>query len=242
MTDKKTVLVTGANRGIGRAMADEFSRNGYHVIAGVRSEDAGKSVLDALAKASGSAEYSVIDLGDNASINSAVEGIKNSHKKIDAIVNNAAVHVGMTDTIFEASSEDFALSAKTNAFGPLELTKAVLPLLEAADGARVVNVSSSVGSVSETSDPNSAYGFYDTASYRLSKTMLNGITGMMAKTLRDSGIKVNAMCPGWTQTDMGGPDAPNTPAQGARLAYRLATLPADGPTGAFFNEAGPIDW
>ncbi len=242
MANRKTVLITGANRGIGRAMADEFSGNGYHVIAGVRGAAAGQAVVDALTADGGSAEYEIMDLGDAASIKSAGGAIRARHNHLDALVNNAAVHVGRTDTVFEASAEDFELSARVNAFGPLALTKEVLPLLQAAGAGRVVNVSSSVGSVAETTNPDSPYGFYDTASYRLSKTMLNGITGMMAKTLRDTGVKVNAMCPGWTQTDMGGAEAPNSPAQGARLAFRLATLPTDGATGGFFNEAGPIDW
>jgi NAD(P)-dependent dehydrogenase (short-subunit alcohol dehydrogenase family) len=148
----------------------------------------------------------------------------------------------MQDSILQASQNDIANSLQTNAFGPLELVKALMPALKAASAAHIVNVSSSVGSISETTGPDSPYAYFDSASYRLSKTAMNGITGMLAKTLRADGIKVNAMCPGWTATDMGGPDAPNTPEQAAELALQLATLPKDGPTGGFFNEKGAIAW
>lgn len=112
----------------------------------------------------------------------------------------------------------------------------------ASNAARIVNVSITVASITETANPESPYAALDRAPYRVSKSVLNMITVLLAKTLRAQQIKVNAMCPGWTRTDMGGPDAPRTPDQAAELAFRLATLPEHGPTGHFFDDAGRVAW
>jgi NAD(P)-dependent dehydrogenase (short-subunit alcohol dehydrogenase family) len=242
MTQIKTALITGANRGIGRAIAERYAAGGFHVIVAARDEAKAGAVVDAIRHAGGSAETIQIDMGDEASILASAKILAARHNHIDVLVNNAGINRNMQDNILVASKADIEDSMRTNALGPLELTKALLVQLKAAPNARIVNVSSSAGSISHTVDTESPYRFWDTASYRLSKSMLNAITGMLAKTLRDDGIKVNAMCPGWTQTDMGGTDAPNTPEQAAELAYRLGTLDADGATGGFFNEAGSIAW
>jgi NAD(P)-dependent dehydrogenase (short-subunit alcohol dehydrogenase family) len=238
----KTVLVTGANRGIGRAMAHRFGAEGFHVIVAARDEAKAKIVADEIRSAGGIAETLSLDTASTTSIAAAASVLKARHSSLDALVNNAGIMLGMMDTILEAKQEDISASLQTNTFGPLELTKSLLPLLLAAPAARVVNVSSAGGSIAETADPNSAYGFVHTASYRLSKAGLNIVTAMLAKALWDSPVKINAMCPGWTKTDMGGDTAPNTPEQGAAVAFKLATLDAAGPTGGFFNEAGPLHW
>jgi NAD(P)-dependent dehydrogenase (short-subunit alcohol dehydrogenase family) len=238
----KTVLVTGANRGIGKAMAHRFGKEGFHVIVAARDEAKAKDVANAIIAAGGKAETLSLDLASAASITSAAAALAARHGSLDVLVNNAGIMLGAMDTILEAKTDDIAASLQTNTFGPLELTKALLPLLKAAPAARVVNVSSAAGSIAETADPNSPYGFLHTASYRLSKTALNIVTAMLAKALWDGPIKINAMCPGWTKTDMGGDAAPNTPDQAASVAFKLATLGADGPTGGFFNEAGPLSW
>jgi NAD(P)-dependent dehydrogenase (short-subunit alcohol dehydrogenase family) len=242
MTQTKTALVTGANRGIGRAIATRYAAGGYHVIIAARDENQAGLVVDDIRKAGGSAETIGLDVSSEDSIAKAAKILAARHSQIDVLVNNAAINRNMQDNILVASKEDIEDSMHTNAFGPLELTKALMPQIKAASAARIVNVSSTAGSVSDTVDPDSPYRFWDTASYRLSKSMLNAITGMLAKTLRDDGIKVNAMCPGWTQTDMGGEGAPNTPEQAAELAYHLGILAEDGPTGGFFNETGTVAW
>jgi NAD(P)-dependent dehydrogenase (short-subunit alcohol dehydrogenase family) len=246
MTQLKTALITGANRGIGRASAKRFAAEGFHVIVAARDEAQAAAVVQEIKQAGGSAESVSLDLASDASIASAAKALAARHSKLDVLVNNAAINRNMQDSIFDASKADIADSLRTNALGPLELTKALLPLLKAAPAARIVNVSSTAGSIADTVDPNSPYGFIEAASYRFSKSALNAVTGMMAKTLRaapeTAAIKVNAMCPGWTKTDMGGENAPNTPEQAAALAFRLGTLAANGPTGGFFNETASIAW
>jgi NAD(P)-dependent dehydrogenase (short-subunit alcohol dehydrogenase family) len=238
----KTALITGANRGIGKAMAKHFGAHGFHVIIAARDEAKAKSVAAEIIAAGGMAETLQLDMASNASIAAAGATLAKRHKSLDVLINNAGIMLGIMDSIIDAKSDDITASLQTNAFGPLELTKALLPLLKAAPAARIINVSSAAGSVTETADPNSPYGFLHTSSYRLSKSAMNIITAMLAKSLWDSAIKVNAMCPGWTKTDMGGDDAPNSPEQGAAVAFNLATLNSDGPTGGFFNEHGPLAW
>jgi NAD(P)-dependent dehydrogenase (short-subunit alcohol dehydrogenase family) len=201
MTQMKTVLVTGANRGIGRAIAQRFAAGGHHVIVAARDESQARTVVDSIRQTGGSAETIALDVSSPSSIRAAAKNLAARHSHIDVLVNNAAINRSMQDNILVASQQDIEDSMRTNAFGPLELTKALLAQIKAAPGAHIVNVSSTVGSITDTVNPDSPYGYWDSASYRLSKSMLNAITGMLAKTLRADGIKVNAMCPGWTQTD-----------------------------------------
>jgi NAD(P)-dependent dehydrogenase (short-subunit alcohol dehydrogenase family) len=242
MNTAKIALVTGANRGIGRAIAQRLANQGFHVIAAARDAAGTVEVVNTVKAAGGSAEALALDVADASSILQAAKSLAARHTKLDVLVNNAGIFLGYTDTIINAKQSDIDQSIQVNAFGPLHLTQALAPLLRAAGNARVVNVSSAAGSISEIVNPDSIYGATEGAPYRLSKVVLNGVTGLLAKALRADGIKVNSMCPGWTRTDMGGADAPNTPEQAALLAVRLATLPNDGPTGAFFNEAGSIAW
>lgn len=238
----KIALVTGANRGIGKAMAKRFAAEGFHVIVAARDEQKAKAVVQDILASSGKAEFIALDMASDASIAAAGTELRRRHNHLDVLVNNAGMMVGAADNILDAKAVDISASLQINTLGPLALTKAVLPLLQAAPAARVVNVTSAAGSIAETANPHSPYGFLHTASYRLSKSALNSVTAMLAKALWQGPIKVNAMCPGWTKTDMGGDAAPNSPEQGAAVALKLATLPADGPTGGFFNEHGPLAW
>jgi NAD(P)-dependent dehydrogenase (short-subunit alcohol dehydrogenase family) len=241
-TTQKNALITGANRGIGRATALRFAKAGFHVIATARDTAKLAEVIDAIKVAGGSAEAVALDIADSQSIAQAAKAVAARHSKLDVLVNNAGLFLGYGDTALTAKAEDIALSIQVNATGPLQLTQALAPLLKAAGPARVVNVSSAAGSLTEISNPDSMYGATEGAPYRLSKVALNGVTTLLAKALRADGIKVNSMCPGWTKTDMGGDAAPNTPEQASEVALRLATLPANGPTGGFFNEAGAMAW
>jgi NAD(P)-dependent dehydrogenase (short-subunit alcohol dehydrogenase family) len=238
----KTALVTGANRGIGKAIAQRFAQEGFQVIVASRDEAKAQAVVDAIVSAGGKATTLQLDMADPTSITAAATRMVKQFSSLDVLVNNAGVMLGATDNILNAKQSDIDVALQTNAFGPLALTNALLPLLKAAPAARVVNVSSAGGSIAETANPQSPYGFLDAASYRLSKSALNILTALTAKALWSTPIKVNAMCPGWTKTDMGGEGAPNTPEQAAVVALRLATLDADGATGGFFNEQGVLPW
>jgi NAD(P)-dependent dehydrogenase (short-subunit alcohol dehydrogenase family) len=242
MNASKIALVTGANRGIGRAIAVRLGKEGFHVIAAAREAASADELAAEIRAAGGSAETLAMDVGNIESIARAGKAVAGKHAKLHALINNAGVNVGFADTILTAAHADTESSLRINAFGPLEVTKAFLSALKAAGEARIVNVSSEAGSISDTVNPQSPYAFMEGGSYRFSKTALNGITGLLAKALRSEGILVNAMCPGWTRTDMGGTDAPRTPDQAAAVAFRLATLPTGGATGGFFNEAGSIAW
>jgi NAD(P)-dependent dehydrogenase (short-subunit alcohol dehydrogenase family) len=242
MNASKIALVTGANRGIGRAIATRLGKEGFHLIAAARDAANADALVSEIRAAGGSAETLAMDVGNIESITRAGKAFAAKHAKLHVLINNAGVNVGFADTILTAAHADIESSLRINAFGPLEVTKAFLPALKAAGGARIVNVSSEAGSISDTVNPQSPYAFMEGGSYRFSKTALNGITGLLAKALRSEGILVNAMCPGWTRTDMGGADAPRTPDQAAAVALRLATLSAGGATGGFFNEAGTIAW
>ncbi len=242
IASKKIALITGANRGIGRATALRFAQEGFHVIVAARDAAKLALVVSAIQAQGGSAESLALDVSSAASIAQAASTIAKQHGKLDVLVNNAGVFVSYTDTALDVKASDIEQSLQVNAMGPLMLTQALHPLLKAAGGARVVNVSSAAGSLAEITNPDSIYASTEGASYRLSKVMLNGVTAILAKAMRADGIKVNSMCPGWTKTDMGGEGAPNSPEQAAGVALRLATLPADGATGGFFNEAGAMAW
>ena len=131
---------------------------------------------------------------------------------------------------------------ETNFFGVIAVTQALLPLLRKSEGARIVNVSSGLGSLTQNSDPQWPFSKMKLLGYNSSKTALNAFTVLLASELRDTSIKVNSADPGWCRTDMGGEGAPNSAAQGADTAVWLATLPADGPTGGFFNSRQPVPW
>ncbi|HEU4408482.1 MAG TPA: SDR family oxidoreductase [Polyangiaceae bacterium] len=242
MEQVRIALVTGANRGIGRAVAEGLAREGFHVVAASREAARAGATVEAIAAAGGSAEAVALDVRDPRSARRAADFVAERHGRLDALVNNAGVMLGMADDILGASREHVDESFATNTLGPLEVVKALLPSLRASKRARVVNVSSTVGLPADIVDPRSPYAGVETASYRLSKSALNAVTALLAKALRADGILVNAMCPGWTRTDMGGEAAPRSPQQAADTAIWLATLPDGGPTGGFFADRERVAW
>ena len=186
-----------------------------------------------------------LDVTDPASVEAAARQIERDFGgKLDVLVNNAGVSLDGWTPPSQTDLEKYKATHDTNAFGPLVVTKTLLPLLKRAPAGRVVNMSSTLGSLTQNADPASAYAAARLVSYNSSKAALNMQTVLFAAELTAEGspIKVNSACPGYVATDLTSHQGPRTVEQGAREAVRLATLPADGPTGQFFDEAGPVAW
>ncbi|MFI5907273.1 SDR family oxidoreductase [Dactylosporangium sp. NPDC051541] len=229
----KTALVTGANKGIGFEIARELRDLGLNVLVGARDPIRGKEAAAALG-----ADFLQLDVTDPASITAAAAQVE----VLDVLVNNAGV---LLERGALPSVTPIALLRDTyevNVFGVAAVTNAFLPALRRAPAARIVNLGSGLGSLHFTSDPSHVYGQNPLLAYNSSKSALNAITVAYAAELRSTPIKVNAADPGYCATDLNFHSGPRTPVQGAVAAVRLATLPADGPTGGFFDEDGPVQW
>jgi NAD(P)-dependent dehydrogenase (short-subunit alcohol dehydrogenase family) len=248
---KPVALVTGANQGIGFQIAKDLVARGFTVLVGSRNFERG----EAAAKEVGpDARALRLDVTDRASIAAAAERIRKELGRLDVLVNNAAI--SNTTKRPDMSVEEYAKLTRpsnvsldevravweTNVFGVLAVTQAMLPLLREAPAARIVNVSSGVGSLTRNSDPAYAYRSIFGPGYAASKTALNAITLAMAIELESTAIKVNAACPGYTKTNLNNYTGTRTVEEGAREPVRLALLDANGPTGTFSNEDGPLPW
>jgi NAD(P)-dependent dehydrogenase (short-subunit alcohol dehydrogenase family) len=251
MQNKPVALVTGANQGIGLQIAKDLVPHGFTVLVGSRNLERG----EAAAKEIGRDAHAIqLDVTDQASIAAAVERIRKDFGRLDVLINNAAI--SHTNKLPSMSVQDYAKLTRpsnvplaemravwdTNVFGVLAVTQGLLPLLREAPAARIVNVSSSVGSLTRTADPASSWRSIFGPVYPASKTALNAITLAMAIELEPTGIKVNAACPGYTKTNLNNYSGTRTVQEGAREPVRLALLGPDGPTGTFSNEDGPLPW
>jgi NAD(P)-dependent dehydrogenase (short-subunit alcohol dehydrogenase family) len=237
----KIALITGANKGIGKEIARGLGKKGFTVLIGSRDEKRGADVVDEFKKEDIQAFAIPLEVTNEASILSAAKWVESKFGKLDVLVNNAGV---VTDQA-KPSESDLTLIKKaydTNVFAPIRLIQSFLPLLKKSDAARIVNVSSTLGSLAKSSDPTWAFDAVNNLGYCTSKSALNAITIHFAKELRGSTIKINSACPGYCSTDLNGHSGPRTPAQGAIAPIRLATLPADGPSGQFFDEDGVVAW
>ena len=228
---KRTILVTGANRGIGLAVARRLAELGSSVLLGSRDRRAGEDAAASLRRLGLEVAPVHVDLGDPATIDSAIDHIAESGRAVDALVNNAGVlH---EKPLLELTDREVAESIAVHLTGPLRLARALVPDMAARAYGRIVNVSSGWGSFAEGMGGPGAYG--------VTKAALNALTVRLSKELPPA-IKVNAMCPGWVRTRMGGEGATRTPEEGADTAVWLATLPDDGPTGGFFRDRKAIEW
>ena len=230
---KPTALITGANRGIGFEIARQLAGRGLHVVLGCRVEAKGEQAAARIAKEGGAVSVLKIDVSESASIEAAAKTLARTTARLDVLVNNAGIYPDKGVSVLTVSREQVITALQTNTVGLLIVTQAFLPFLKAAAPARVINVSSGYGQLSDLAP--------DVPSYCLSKLALNGVTIMLAKALEAERIAVNSMCPGWVRTDMGGPQAPGTPQESARGALALATLPF-ATTGRFWKDGGEIAW
>ena len=242
MQSKRVVLVTGANQGIGLQVAKELVAKGLTVLLGSRDLGRGETA----AKTVGAQAHAVrLDVTDQASIAAAAERIRREFGRLDILIQNAAIsntskQPGQTVEEYSRSVRASNVSMSemravwdTNVFGVLAVYQAMLPLLREAPSARIINVSSGVGSLTRNSDPAAPYRRIFGPVYSASKTALNALTLAMAIELEAEGIKVHAVSPGFTKTNLIGYQGTDTVEQGAREIVRLAQLRGDGPTGTF---------
>jgi NAD(P)-dependent dehydrogenase (short-subunit alcohol dehydrogenase family) len=239
---KRVALITGANRGIGFEIAKLLAQRDMTVVIGARNTKKGTQAREKLAGQGLDAHYLKLDVNDKINVKAVMAKIQYRFSRLDILVNNAGIMIDEGIGVTELRVSMFESTLRTNVFGPLLMSQASVPLMKINDYGRIVNISSTLGSLSDMSEADSSYSRVRVPAYRLSKTLLNGITVLMAMDLRDTNILVNSACPGWVQTRMGGEQAPLTPAQAADTPVWLATLPDNGPTGGFFRQRQPIDW
>ncbi|HXA61608.1 MAG TPA: SDR family oxidoreductase [Streptosporangiaceae bacterium] len=243
MSEQTIALVTGANKGIGYEIAAGLGALGWSVGVGARDEELREAAVEKL-RAAGVEAFGVpLDVTDDASVAAAAGLVEERAGRLDVLVNNAGVTGGRPQ---EPTTVDLAAvrrAVETNVIGVIRVTNAMLPLLRRSASPRIVNMSSTVGSLTRQagSAGEDATGPLSVA-YAPSKTFLNAVTIQYAKELRDTNILINAACPGYCATDLNGFRGVRTPEQGAAIAIRLATLPDDGPTGGFFDDAGVVPW
>jgi NAD(P)-dependent dehydrogenase (short-subunit alcohol dehydrogenase family) len=244
----KTAVITGANRGLGFATARGLGRSGVKVIVAARTLDKSEAAAARLRQEGIDAEPLAIDVDCPVSVRDAAKQVEEEHGRVDILVNNAGILPEATagDVDRPLDLRMFKETFQTNLFGAVAVTREFLPLLRNSDSARIVNVSSTMGSLTDQSDPSSAYYGLVVPAYQTSKAALNGLTIALSKALADTSIKVNSVCPGWVQTDLGGPDnraaAPTSADDAAQTVVRMALVPDDGPTGAFMDRDGAVAW
>jgi NAD(P)-dependent dehydrogenase (short-subunit alcohol dehydrogenase family) len=245
----KIALITGASRGLGLATARRLGKqNGYKIIIGARRATAGERAVQALREDDIDAELVILDVTSPASVEDAAARVEQRHGRLDVLVNNAGILPEATEAR-ENGPVDVELFRKTfdtNVFGAVSVTQRFLPLLRESPAGRIVNVSSTMGSLADQLDPESPYYGVVVPAYQGSKAALNAFTIALSKALADTDVKVNSVCPGWLQTELGGADnraaAPMTAAEGAEIVVKMACLADDGPTGSFVDRDGPVTW
>ncbi|WP_330242570.1 SDR family oxidoreductase [Streptomyces sp. NBC_00525] len=242
MPFEKVALITGANKGIGFAIARQLGEQRITVLVGARDEVLGKQAAATLADEGITAVPVRLDVTDPASVAEAGREIERRFGRLDILVNNAGIAGGFTGTPGEATAADLREVYETNVFGVVTVTHTMLPLLRRSPAGRIVNLSSHVASLTLSSAPAGPLASLNMIAYQSSKTALNAVTLAYAKELRDTPVKVNAALPGVVATDINGNRGYRSPAEGAGIAVRLATLDEDGPTGQCLSDDGPVPW
>ena len=234
-----TTLITGANKGIGYETARQLIGAGHDVFIGSRDPERGREAAERLG-----ARLVVLDVTDEESVAAAVKTVEAAGGGLDVLVNNAGVEgrgpgtavIGAADVTGEMMRTVF----DTNVFGLVRVTHVFLPLLERSAAPVIVNVSSGLASLSGAATPDSPTHFYPGVAYPASKTAVNMVTVQFAKAF--PGMRINAVEPGYTKTDLNGNTGLQTVEQGAEIIVRMARMGADGPTGGYFSKRGPIPW
>ena len=238
-------LVTGANRGIGRAIAEALSGLGMTVLVGARRLDEGQAVAGELSSrpGAGTAEALALDIGDDASVAAAAGSIHSQFGRLDVLVNNAAIKLEYHPSPPSAASlPDVIATLDTNVIGTIRVIHAMLPLLRESPRPRIVNMSSGLGSLTWNSTVGSRYQERPLLGYSTSKAAINMLTVLFANELRDTPVRINAVDPGAVNTPMTQGKATRQPDDGARPVVRAVMMRNDGPTGFFFDEQGAVPW
>lgn len=231
--ETQTALVTGGNRGIGFAITQGLLEKGFQVIITSRSLDKAKQAAGKL-NLSDKVIPIELDVANDNSINQAFKTIESQIDKLDVLINNAGIYPDEGVNILNIDRSLLDKTINTNTFGAIRMVQEFLPLLKKSSDARIINVSSGFGEINGLSS--------DYPSYCLSKLALNGATIMLSQALRSEQISVNAICPGWVKTDMGGDSAPRTPEQGADTAIWLATEASRNETGKYWRDRKVISY
>lgn len=230
MSSKKIALVTGGNRGIGLEICRQLAADGHTVLLGARNPDKARAAAESL---QGSVTPLHLDVTREEDGWAAADILREGFdRRLDVLINNAAIMD--RNRLSDLDEGEFRRTLETNFFGVLRLVRTMLPLLEKSEDPRIINVSSGMGALDSMHEP----GY---VGYRFSKWALNGLTMMLAGEFADGRIKVNALCPGWVRTDMGGQNASRSVAEGADTAVWLATTEGV-PTGKFFRDRKEIPW
>ncbi|MCA0046883.1 SDR family oxidoreductase [Mesorhizobium sp. B283B1A] len=249
MTTKVNALVTGANKGIGHETARRLAVMGFKVWLGARDAERGEAAAKTLRNEGFGVEWLQLDVASDDSVTAAARTLTTRISSLDALVNNAGIAPGYVDALgpdggyerppSRESVADMKATYDVNVFGPVRVTQAFLPLLLASPAARIVMVSSYLGSIARAADNSQSP---NVMGYGSSKTALNAVTVAFARELSTRGIMVNAAAPGYAATDLNAHKGGRTVQQAAGIIVQLATLKAGGPTGGYFDENGPLPW
>lgn len=237
----KIALVTGANKGIGYEIARQLAGQKMTVLVAARDAERGRKAVDTL-KSAGDVRFVQLDVNNAESIKKAAAYVSAEFGKLDVLVNNAGIIAEGDGAPSVATIDAVRTTFETNFFGVLAVTQAFLPLVRKSDAGRIVNLSSGLGSLTLNADPKWDFAAVKYLGYNGSKAALNMLTVQLAYELRDTPIKVNAINPGYTATDLNGNQGTQSVAEGAEAAVRFSLLGADGPTGAFVNKDGDDPW
>jgi NAD(P)-dependent dehydrogenase (short-subunit alcohol dehydrogenase family) len=230
--EQSVALITGANRGIGLELVRQLAREGFTAILGSRDLDKGEAAAARLRDQGVEVEVRAVDVADPAGVDMLGRSLNHDFGRLDVLINNAAIHYDTWQSGVDADLEVVREALETNLIGAWHLAQACLPLLRRSAHGRLVNVSSGAGSLAGMGA--------GTPAYSVSKAALNALTRILAAELRD-GVLVNAVCPGWVATDMGG--AGGRPVEDGAASVMWAVLVADdGPTGGFFRDGRPVEW